>query len=102
MASISLNFKKTELVLFRPKKRKLDHNFEFKIDGKIYLSLKQSHLQYGVQLLCQKNQEITEMMQKLQNRALRKTNLKKIKHHDSIKHIYKDHKILKFADTLKV
>ena len=39
-------------------------------------------------------------MQKLQNRALRKINFKKI--HHPIKHIYKDHKILKFADILKV
>ena len=39
-------------------------------------------------------------MQKLQNRALRKINFKKF--HYPIKHIYKDHKILKFADILKV
>ena len=39
-------------------------------------------------------------MQKLQNRALRKIDFKKF--HHSIKHIYKDHKILKFADILKV
>ena len=39
-------------------------------------------------------------MQKLQNRALRKINFKKF--HHPIKHIYKDHKILKFADILKV
>ena len=39
-------------------------------------------------------------MQKLQNRALRKINFKKFYH--SIKHIYKDHKILKFTDILKV
>ena len=33
---LSLNIKKTELVLFRiPKKLKLDHSFKFKIDGKI-------------------------------------------------------------------
>ena len=31
---LSLNIKKTELVLFRPKKLKLDHSFKFKIDGK--------------------------------------------------------------------
>ena len=30
----SLNIKKTELVLFIPKKLKLDHSFKFKIDGK--------------------------------------------------------------------
>ena len=39
-------------------------------------------------------------MQKLQNRALRKINVKKF--HHPIKHIYKDHNILKFADILKV
>ena len=39
-------------------------------------------------------------MQKLQNRALRKVNFKKFQH--PIKHIYKDHKFLKFADILKV
>ena len=31
---LSLNIKKNKLVLFRPKKLKLDHSFEFKIDGK--------------------------------------------------------------------
>ena len=65
-----------------------------------YYSLFQSHLQYGVQLWGQKNQEIKQIMQKLQNRALRKINFKKF--HHSIKHIYKDHKILKFTDILKV
>ena len=65
-----------------------------------YYSLFQSHLQYGIQLWGQKNQEIKEIMQKLQNRALRKINFKKF--HHPIKHIYKDHKILKFADILKV
>ena len=39
-------------------------------------------------------------MQKLQNRALRKINLKKL--HHPIKHIYKDHKILKFTEILKI
>ena len=53
-----------------------------------------------IQLWGQKNQEIKEIMQKIQNHALRKINFKKI--HHSIKHIYKDHKILKFADILKV
>ena len=149
---LSLNIKKTELVLFRPKKLKLDHSFKFKIDGKrlipihsvkylgvlldehmswneqIYqiklklnraigilsklrshanvntlriacYSLFQSHLQYGIQLWDQKNQEIKEIMQKLQNRALRKINFKKFYHSiKPIKDIYKDHKILKFAD----
>ena len=65
-----------------------------------YYSLFQSHLQYGVELWDQKNQEIKEIMQKLQNRALRKIDFKKFDH--SIKHIYKDHKILKFTDILKV
>ena len=31
---LSLNIKKTKLVLFRPKKLKLDHSFKFKTDGK--------------------------------------------------------------------
>ena len=31
---LSLNIKKTELVLFRTKKLKLDHSFKFKMDGK--------------------------------------------------------------------
>ena len=64
-----------------------------------FYSLFQFHLQYGVQLWGQKNKKIKEMMQKLQNCALRKINLKKF--HHSIKHIYKDHKVLKFADILK-
>ena len=45
----------------------------------------------------QKNQEIKEIMQKLQNRALRKIFIKKF--HHSIKHT---HKMLKFANILKV
>ena len=65
-----------------------------------YYSLFQSHLQYGIQLWDQKNQEIKEIMQKLQNCALRKINFKKF--HHPIKHTYKDHKILEFADILKV
>ena len=64
-----------------------------------FYSLFQFHLQYGVQLWGQKNKKIKEMMQKLQNCALRKINFKKF--HHSIKHIYKDHKVLKFADILK-
>ena len=47
-----------------------------------------------------KKQEIKEIMQKLQNRALRKINFGKF--HHPIKHIYKDHKILKFGYILKV
>ena len=38
-------------------------------------------------------------MKKLQNHALRKINFKKL--HYPIKHIYKDHKTLKFNDILK-
>ena len=64
-----------------------------------YYSLFQSHLQYDVQLWGQTNQEFKELMQKLRNRALRKINFKKF--HHSIKHFYKDHKILKFTDILK-
>ena len=45
-----------------------------------YYSLLQSHLQYGMQLWSQKNQEIKEIMQKLQNGALRKINFKKFHH----------------------
>ena len=36
---LSLNIKKTELVLFRSKKLKLDHSFKFKIDGKRIISI---------------------------------------------------------------
>ena len=61
-----------------------------------YHSLFQSHLQSGIQLRDQKNQEIKEIMQKFKNHALRKINFKKF--HHPIKHIYKDHKILKFTD----
>ena len=39
-------------------------------------------------------------MQKAQNRALREINYEKS--HHFMKHIYKDHKILKFTDILKV
>ena len=60
----------------------------------------QFHLQYGVQLWGQKNQKIKQIMQKLQNRALKKINFKTF--HHSIKHIYKNHNILKFTDILKV
>ena len=31
---LSLNVKKTELVIFRPRKLKIDHSFKFKLDGK--------------------------------------------------------------------
>ena len=31
---LSLNVKKTELVIFRPRKFKIDHSFKFKLDGK--------------------------------------------------------------------
>ena len=51
----------------------------------VYYSLFQSHLQYVIQLWSQTNQEIKEIMQKLQNRALRKINFKKF--HHPIKHI---------------
>ena len=36
---LSLNIKKTKLALLRPKKLKLDHSFEFKIDGKILIPI---------------------------------------------------------------
>ena len=65
-----------------------------------YYSLFQSHLQYDVQLWGQEDKKIQEIMQKLKNWALRKINFKKF--HHSIKHIYKDHKIVKFVDILKV
>ena len=50
-----------------------------------YYSLVQSHLQYVIQLWGQKNQEIKQIMQKLQNHALRKINFKKF--HHPIKHL---------------
>ena len=31
---LSLNVKKTELVIFRPRKMEIDHSFKFKLDGK--------------------------------------------------------------------
>ena len=31
---LSLNVKKTELVIFRPRKLKIDHHFKFTLDGK--------------------------------------------------------------------
>ena len=65
-----------------------------------YYSLFQSHLQYGAKLWGQKNQEIKEIMQKPQNRALRKICFNKFRH--SVKHTHKDHKMLKFANILKV
>ena len=65
-----------------------------------YYSLFQSHLQYGAKLWRQKNQEIKEIMQKPQNRALRKICFKKFRH--CVKHTHKDHKMLKFANILKV
>ena len=49
-----------------------------------YHSLFQSYLQYGIKLWGLKNQEIKELTQKLQNRALRKINSKKF--HCPIKH----------------
>ena len=54
----------------------------------VYYLLFHSHLQYGVHLLGHKNKKIKEIMQKLQNCALR--------------HIYKDHKILRFTDIPNV
>ena len=32
--SVGLDMKKTELVIFRPRKLKIDHSFKFKLDGK--------------------------------------------------------------------
>ena len=31
---LSFNVKKTELIIFRPRKLKIDHSFKFKLDGK--------------------------------------------------------------------
>ena len=150
---LSLNKKKTELVIFRPRKLKIDHSFKFKLDGKrlvpthsvkylgvlidehllwnkqvaqikmkfkraigmlsklrinanfnilktAYHSLFESHLQYGVQLWGQKNNETIKTFQKLQNRALRKIIFKK--RHDRISCVYKECKILKFPDILNL
>ena len=63
-------------------------------------SLFQSHLQYGIQLWDQKNQEIKEIMQILHNYAFQNIDFKNVQ--NSIKHIYKNHKILNFTDILKV
>ena len=79
---------------------KLRSHTDLHILSTAYYSLFQSQLQYGVQLWGQKNKKIKEIMQKLQKSALRKIDFKKI--HHPIKHIYKDHKILKFTDILKV
>ena len=65
-----------------------------------YYSHFQSHLQYGVQLWGQKNKKNQRNNAETPNRALRKSNFKKL--HHPIKHIYKDHNILKFTDILKV
>ena len=58
------------------------------------------HISWNEQVYQTKLKQIKQIMQKLQNRALIKINFKKC--HHPIKHIYKDHKILKFADILKV
>ena len=145
--------KKTELVIFRPRKLKIDHSFKFKLDGKrlvpthsvkylgvlidehllwnkqvaqikmrlnsaigmlskfrrnanfyilktSYHSLFESHLQFGTQLLCQKNNETITKFQKLQNRALRKITFKKL--HNRISCVYKEWKILKFPNILNL
>ena len=65
-----------------------------------YYSHFQSHLQYGNQLWGQKHQEIKKIMQTIENPARSQINCKQF--HHPIKHIYKDHKILKFADIHKV
>ena len=94
--------KKTELVIFRPRKQKkfklfqikirLDRsigmrsklriNTNFNILKTVYHSLFQSQLHYGTQLWGQKNNETITTFRKPQNRALRKVTFKK--RHDRI------------------
>ena len=98
---LSLNVKKTELIIFHPKKTKLDYSVKFKLNGKIlnpistvkyfgilldehllwtkqvnrvivYHSLFGSHLQYDAQLWGKGNCVNRNNIQKLQNQALRK------------------------------
>ena len=62
---LSLNVKKTEVVIFRPRKLKIDHSFKFKLDGKRlvlnhsveYLGvLIDEHLLWNKQLSTDKNE----------------------------------------------
>ena len=66
----SLNVKKTELVIFRPRKLKIDHNFKFKLDGKTLVlthCVKYLGVLIDKRLLC--NEQIAQIKMKL-NRAI--------------------------------
>ena len=64
----------------------------------VYHSLFGSHLQYGAQLWGQGNCVNQNIIQNLQNQALRKITFKKF--HDPVNLLYKDLKILKFKDLI--
>ena len=66
----------------------------------VYHSLFGSHLQYGAQLGGQGNCVDQNIIQNLQNQALRKITFKKF--HDPVNPHYKDLKILKFKDLLNL
>ena len=77
---------------------KLRYNTSLPILKIIYHSLFGSHLQYGAQLWGQGNCVNQNIIQNLQNQALRKITFKKF--HDPVNPLYKDLKILKFKDLL--
>ena len=79
---------------------KLRHNSNLPILRVAYHSLFGSHLQYGCQLWGQGNQSNQNAIQILQNRALSKITFKK--YPDPSNPIYKELKILKFADLLHI
>ena len=77
---------------------KLRYNTSLPILKIIYHSLFGSHLQYGAQLWGQGNCVNQNIIQNLQNRALRKITFKKF--HDPVNPLYKDLKILEFKGLL--
>ena len=77
---------------------KLRYNTSLPILKIVYHSLLGSHLQYGAQLWGQGNCVNQNIIQNLQNQALRKITFKKF--HDPVNPLYKDLKILKFKDLL--
>ena len=148
---LSLNVKKTELMIFHSNTKTIDQSVKFKLDGRrlnpsntvkylgvlldphlqwikqlnhvrmklnravgilsrlrqitslkilkiTYHALFGSHLLYGSQLWGQTTAEHQEMIQTLQNRALRKITFKK--RQESVTDIYKEYKILKFKDSI--